>query len=82
MGIVFKTLILAWNGSQFSPVCLQNKMFSASPTPCVLEHCHASALMIVDWTSEPVSQPQLNVVLIRVALVLVYVHRSKTLTET
>ena len=32
-------------------------------------------------TSEPVSQPQLNVVLIRVALVMVSVHSSKTLTE-
>jgi hypothetical protein len=38
--------------------------------------------MIMDWTSEPVSQPQLNVILIRVALVMVSVHSSKTLTKT
>jgi hypothetical protein len=38
--------------------------------------------MIMDWTSEPVSQPQLNVVLIRVALVMVSVHSSKALRKT
>jgi hypothetical protein len=31
---------------------------------------------------EPVSQPQLNAVLIRVALVMVSLHSSKTLTKT
>jgi hypothetical protein len=31
---------------------------------------------------EPVSQPQLNAVLIRIALVVVSVHSSKTLTMT
>ena len=35
----------------------------------------------MDWTSEPVSQPQLYVVLIRVALVMVSVHSSKTLRQ-
>ena len=40
------------------------------------------ALMIMDRTSEPVSQPQLNVVLIRVALVMVPIHNSKTLSKT
>jgi hypothetical protein len=30
--------------------------------------------MIMDWTSEPVSQPQLNVVLIRVALCRMWWH--------
>jgi hypothetical protein len=38
--------------------------------------------MIMDRTSEPVSQPQLNVVLVRLALVMVSVHSSKTLTKT
>jgi hypothetical protein len=33
-------------------------------------------------TSEPVSQPQLNVVFVRLALVMVSVHSSKTLTKT
>jgi len=37
--------------------------------------------MIMDCTSEAVSQPQLNIVLIRVALVMVSVHSSKTLTN-
>ena len=34
------------------------------------------------WASEPVNQPQLNVVLIQVTLVMVSVHSSKTLTKT
>jgi hypothetical protein len=38
--------------------------------------------MAMDWTSEPVSQPQLNVVLIEIALVMVYAHSTKTLTKT
>ena len=39
--------------------------------------------MIMDLsTSEPVRQPQLNVVLIRVALVMVAVYSSETLTKT
>jgi hypothetical protein len=37
--------------------------------------------MIMDQNSEPVSQPQLNVVLIRVALVMASVHSSKTLSK-
>jgi len=45
-------------------------------------HCHAPTFMIVDWTSEPVSQLQLNAVLIRIELVMVSVHNSKTLTKT
>jgi hypothetical protein len=44
-------------------------------------HCHASTLMIIDWTSEPVSQFQLKVVLIRIALVMVFVCHSKTLRQ-
>jgi hypothetical protein len=40
---------------------------------------HFSAFMIMDRTSESVSQPQLNVTLIRVALVMVPVHSSKIL---
>jgi hypothetical protein len=38
--------------------------------------------MIMDRTSKTISQLQLNVVLIRVALVMVSVHSSKTLTKT
>ena len=36
----------------------------------------------MDWTSEPVSQSQLNVLHIRVALLMVSVQSSKTLTKT
>ena len=36
----------------------------------------------LNFSSEPVSQPQLNIVLIRLALVVVSVHSSKTLTKT
>jgi hypothetical protein len=39
-------------------------------------------LMIMDWIFETVSQPQLNAVLIRVALVMVSLHSSKILTKT
>ena len=66
-------------GSQSSPVCLQNKTeLSALPIPCLPRHCHVPALMIV----ELVSQSPLNVVLIRVALVMVSFHISKILTKT
>jgi hypothetical protein len=44
--------------------------------------CHAPTLMIMDWTSEPVCQLLLYVVLIKVALVMVSVHSSKTQTNT
>jgi hypothetical protein len=39
-------------------------------------------LMIMDGTSEPISQPQLNVILLRVALIMVSLHSSKTLPKT
>ena len=50
---------------------------SAPPVPCLPKQCHTSALMITDSTSEPVNQLQLNVVFIRVALIMVSVHRVK-----
>jgi hypothetical protein len=37
--------------------------------------------MIMDWTSDPVSQSQLNVVLIRVALVMMSVHSTGQLNH-
>jgi hypothetical protein len=55
---------------------------SAPPAPGLPGCCWAPVLMIMDWTSEPVSQPQVNVVLTRVALVMVSVHSSKTQTKT
>jgi hypothetical protein len=38
--------------------------------------------MRMDWISEPVAQPELNVVLKRVALVIVFIHINKTPTKT
>jgi hypothetical protein len=58
------------------------RTLSAPRVPCLSGCCHAPTLMITDWTSEPVSQPQLNVVLIRVALVMLSLHSSTTLTKT
>ena len=55
---------------------------SAPPEPCLPWHCHAPALMIMDCTSEPVGQAQLNGLLLRVAMVIVSVYSSKTLTKT
>ena len=41
---------------------------SATPAPCLPWCCHA--LMIMQWISEPVCQPQLNFFFIRVVLVM------------
>jgi hypothetical protein len=37
--------------------------------------------MIMEWTTEPVNQPQLNIIHTILALVMVSVHSSKTLTK-
>lgn len=39
------------------------------------------ALIIMDYTSEPVSQPQL-VSFIRIVMVMIYIHSNKILTKT
>jgi hypothetical protein len=39
-------------------------------------------MMIIYWTSEHVRQPQLNIVLMSVVLVMVSVHSNKTLNKT
>ena len=57
-----------WN----SQLCLHHACLDAAMLP---------TLMIMNGTYETVSQPQLNVVLIRVALVMVSVHSSKTLRQ-
>jgi hypothetical protein len=44
--------------------------------------CHVPGLAIMGLNSELVSHPQLNIVFIRVALVVVSLHSSKTLTKT
>jgi hypothetical protein len=73
-GVGFETLLLATWKSVF---CLEQDVeLSASPAPCLPGCCHVPS-MRMDRISEPVSQPQLNIVLIRVAWVLVSVHRSE-----
>jgi hypothetical protein len=62
----------------FFPFCLQNKILN-SQLPLHhdwLDASMLSTLMIMDWTSEPISQPQLHIVFIRVALVMVSFHSS------
>ena len=55
---------------------------SAPNEPCLPGSCHILTLMIMDWTSEPVGQPQLNGFLVKHALVSVSVYRNKILTHT
>jgi hypothetical protein len=40
----------------------QDVELSALPVPWLPRYCHPPALIIMDWNSEPVSQPQLNAV--------------------
>jgi hypothetical protein len=83
VGVGFKILLLAaWRLVLCYQPSDEDVELSAPPVPCLPGCCHVPALMIRDRTSEPVTRPQLNVVLIRVALVMVSVHSSKTLTNT
>jgi hypothetical protein len=83
VGVGYKTLILAaWKSVFCWQPSDEDVELSAPPAPCLPECCHIPTLMIIDGACEPVSQPQLNVVLIRVALVTVSVHSSKALTKT
>ena len=55
---------------------------SAPNEPCLPGSWHILTLMIMDWNSEPVSQPQLNGFLIKHALISVSVYSNKILTHT
>jgi hypothetical protein len=78
----FKILILAaWKPVFSQQPSDEDVELSVSPTPCLPGGYHVPTLMIMVWTSEPVSQPQLNVVFKRVALVMVSLHSSETLTK-
>jgi hypothetical protein len=48
-----------------SPICLRNKRWNSQLLQCqaCLDTVMLPAMMIMDWTFEPVSQPQLNLVL-------------------
>ena len=81
-GVGFKSLILdTWKQVFSSWPSDKDVELSAPPAPCLPGCWHALTLMIMDWTSEPVCQPQLNI-LLRVDSVMVSVHSSKTLTKT
>jgi hypothetical protein len=58
-----------------NPLMMQNSQF-LQHRAC-LDAAVLPALMIIDCTSEPVSQPQLNVVFIRVALVMVSIYSTE-----
>jgi hypothetical protein len=71
----YKTLILAaWKSVFCQQPSDEDVELSVLPEPCLPGCCHVPTLIIMDRTS--------NVVLIRVALVMVSVHSSKTLTKT
>jgi hypothetical protein len=77
-----QTLALASWKPFFSYMPLDGDVeLSAPPGPHLPGRCHSPTLMKMDLTSEPVSQAQLNVVLIRVALAMVSVHSSKPLRQ-
>ena len=81
---VFQTLILSAQRPVL-PACQPSEEdvdLSASPAPCLPGSCHASTLMIVDWTYDLVNKPQLNIFQIRLALVMLSVYINKTLTNT
>ena len=76
-GFCLKTLILAaWKSVFHWQPSDEDVELSAPPVPCLSGCFHSPALMIMDWTSEPINQPQLNVVLVRLALVMVSVSQK------
>ena len=82
VGMGFETLILAAWKSVFQKPSDEDVELSATPAPCLPGCCHARTLRIMGLTSEPVTQPQLNVILIRIAVIMVSVLSSKTLSKT
>ena len=51
--------MLSVTHSLLLPADQDAELSAPSPAPCLPGCCHASSLMIMDWTSEPVSQPLL-----------------------
>jgi hypothetical protein len=78
----FKTLLLAAWKSVFHEQPSDEDVELSVPAASCLPGCSNASALITDGTSEPISQPQLIVVLIRVALVMVSGNGSKTLTKT
>jgi hypothetical protein len=68
-GCGYKILILvAWMSVLHWQPLDEDIELSAPPALCLPGYCHAPTLMIMDWTSEPVSHPQLNVVFYKTCL--------------
>jgi hypothetical protein len=76
MALLEEVCVTVW--VEFPPSCLEAslllsafglrcRIFSSSG-PTSSRHCHATAMMIMDWISEPVSPLQLNVVLYKSCL--------------
>ena len=66
VGVGFKTFLLAACKTVLSYLPLDQDVELLVPSmPCLNLCCHVSAFMIMYWTSEPISQPQLNVVLLK-----------------
>ena len=80
-GCGFKVIILAPRKQFFSCLTLEDWTITSSCTihvwvlPC-------SYLYLMDWTFKHVSQTQLNIVLMKSALVIMPVHSTKILTKT
>jgi hypothetical protein len=80
-GRLWELLLTTWK----SVFCLPSEQaveFAAPPAPCLPGSCHAPALMMRDWNSEHVSQPQLNVVLYKSRLGHGLFPGMETLTKT
>lgn len=82
MGVGFERLFSYLPGIQSSRSFQKAVELSDPPVSRLPRSWHAPVLMIRDWNSESVNQPQLNVVPIRVVLVMMSVYRSKTLAKT
>jgi hypothetical protein len=72
-GTIRRKCVIVGVGLETLPLALSS--FS-SECHAYLETAMLSTLMIMDWTCEPVSQPQLNVVLLRFALVMVSLYSN------
>lgn len=60
----FESLVLtAWRPAFSFLPSEQDVEHSAAPTTCLPGHCYSPSMMIMNWTSKPVIQHQLNVVL-------------------
>ena len=82
VSVYIKTLIISnWKPAFCYLPLNEDVELPAPPRLCMLGCCHVPALMIMDRNSELVGHHQVNIVLIRVPLLMVSIHRSKTLCK-